>query len=571
MQSNFIQEVEAVLHLIKKKLPNSNCQQALKDLVVDVAQDQQLITVLGEFKRGKSTLINAFIQEPLLPSDVTPTTATINIISHSEETDIQVVKHTGEVEEHRFSRDILQNYTFEGAEELEKVHHINIRLNLQQLHEKLVIVDTPGVGDLNEHRLDVTYSYIPRSNLVLFVFDATTPIRRTEIEYLEEVLKLKFGEIIFIANFIDRLDDDELEETMEYMEARLKKIMKDEPFQIFPISSKMALENPQDPDFQRLLSYMIQQLEEGEATKKKMALYENRFQHLYEFVKEEIEQIEQVRKASDEELTIAYRKIDELKQRQERDKETLRQYMKDRQEEVISLTWKSVDHFRNGLVEDVHEVIDMYDGPKFQNLIEKQIPSMIKNRLKNWVITYTPQIEKLIYKLEKEVVEGFHTMFHQEIGALRASHASNYLEGKAYHVQTRSGSSNMSVTAGMITAGAGTILIFLSGGLLLPIITMAGFPFLNKFLSEKKLEALKADVIPHIDEEIDKIIDNLKSSTKQYIEDEVHHIHEKAIIRYEEMVKSSQLTLEEEMYVRKQTSVSALPSIELQDLLLMKK
>src|ERR1051326_5232180 len=43
-----------------------------------------VITVLGEFNRGKSSFINSLLGKPVLPVGVTPTTATINIVSYSE-------------------------------------------------------------------------------------------------------------------------------------------------------------------------------------------------------------------------------------------------------------------------------------------------------------------------------------------------------------------------------------------------------------------------------------------------------------------------------------------------------
>jgi GTPase SAR1 family protein len=571
-QANLVQQCESLLSLINGKLPDAFYKNTLVDLLSDVKQDEHYITVLGEFKRGKSTLLNALIKDSLLPSDVTPTTATINVLKHNYENGIDIFMQNGDIKGHALSPETLQNYTFETGEELQDVHHIDIHLDLDHLHEKAVLVDTPGVGDLNEHRLDVTYSYIPRSNLVIFVFDATTPIRKTELDYLQDtVLKLKFGEIIFVANFIDRLDEEEMEETMDYMETRLKKVMKEESFTIFPISSREAIKDPHNPDFEKLEKYIKHQLTQGEASKEKLSFYESRFNHIYNMVEEEIETIEQIRKSSDEELANAYAQLEAFKKEQEKNKETLRRYIAERKEEIIALTSKSIDHFEEGLIEDVHEAIQLYEGPKFKSFIEKNIPALMKKRLKNWVNSYSPQIEKLIRKLEQEMIDGFNQLFSQEIGTLRMNYSANRLEGKGFTVHTKSGSSDTTVTSGMIAGGAGAIMVLLSGGLLFPIITMAGFPFLNKVLAEKRLEKLKAEVTPHVDTEMEKVIGKLKESTKQYIVDEIIHLEEKALIRYEEHMKVFERTLEMEMQRRKKDQVSELPIIEMNELLLIKQ
>jgi len=570
--SRLVKQCEALLSLINTKLPDAFYKNTLNNLLSDIKNDEHYITVLGEFKRGKSTLINALIKNPLLPSDVTPTTATINVIKHSHEKGMTIFMQNGDNIKCELSEETLQNYTFEKGEAFQDIHHIDLQLDLHHLNEKVVLVDTPGVGDLNEHRLDVTYSYIPRSNLVMFVFDATTPIRKTELDYLQDtVLKLKFGEIIFVANFIDRLDEEEMEETMDYMETRLKKVMKEESFTIFPISSREAMKNPHDPDFARLENYIQQQLVQGEASQEKLDFYKTRFLHILKMVEEDIENIEKIRKSSDEELANAYSQLKAFKKKQEQNKQTLRQYIEERKAEIIMLTSKSVDHFEKELLEDINESIQLYEGPKFKSFIEKTIPTLTKKRLKNWVNSYSPQIEKLISKLEQEMINGFNELFSQNIGSLRMNTSIHQLEGKGFNVNTKSGSSDTTVTSGAIAAGAGTIMVLLSGGILFPIITMAGFPFLNKVLAEKKLEKLKVEVIPHVEQEVEKVITKLKESTTQYIVDEIRHLEEKALIHYEEHVRAYERTLETEMQRRKKEQVSELPTIEMNDLLLIKQ
>ena len=64
---------------------------ALKELQEDMDNDFFTVVVLGEFKRGKSTFINAVLQTELLPVDVLPETATINALMYSEKPTVQVV------------------------------------------------------------------------------------------------------------------------------------------------------------------------------------------------------------------------------------------------------------------------------------------------------------------------------------------------------------------------------------------------------------------------------------------------------------------------------------------------
>ncbi|MBD8071171.1 dynamin family protein [Bacillus sp. PS06] len=569
--AELIQQTQSLLTLIEEKIPHAAYKEAIRDLLHDIQADEHLITVLGEFKRGKSTLINALIEQPLLPSDVTPTTATINVLRHAEQSGTTVYMQNGEIIDDQVSPQHLKSFTFEEGSDLQDIHHLEIKLPLGQLGEKMVIVDTPGVGDLNEHRLDVSYSYIPRSSVVLFVFDATTPLRKSEMEYLTEtVLKLSFGEVVFVANFIDRLDEDELEETLDYMNTRLKKVMKDVPFRLFPLSSKDALCDPQNPEFVQLLSYLKKQAHQGAGSITKFSFFEERLSKLFTVVQQDIEQIEDMRQATDTELEQALAEIQDFNQQAKVHEDTLSDYIASRKHEIVQLTFKSIDHFEENVKESIRENIELFDGPKFKNYVEKTIPVTIKHQIKGWVNSYSPQIETLIKKLEKEILNGFSTLFKQEMSLLRKSDSSHSLQELGLSIKTAAKSSDTTVTSGLITAGAGTIMVLLSGGLLLPVITLAGFPLLNKLLGEKKLAEAKAEVLPQIDEEISHLIEKLKTSTGQYIADEVDQLERKAFLRFEQYVASYKQSLEFELAKRERKHAENHPDIKMEELLSIK-
>src|SRR5260370_11670144 len=57
------------------------------------------VLVLGEFKRGKSTLINALLGANLLPANVTPTTALLTLIKYGSEVKIELIPFRGEPHE----------------------------------------------------------------------------------------------------------------------------------------------------------------------------------------------------------------------------------------------------------------------------------------------------------------------------------------------------------------------------------------------------------------------------------------------------------------------------------------
>ena len=88
----------------------------LNSLMSDIHRDFYTVVVLGEFKRGKSTFINAILGEPLLPMDVLPETAVISAIMYDDEPCIGVVHSDGTATEGEVSREYLQRFSAQSAE-----------------------------------------------------------------------------------------------------------------------------------------------------------------------------------------------------------------------------------------------------------------------------------------------------------------------------------------------------------------------------------------------------------------------------------------------------------------------
>ena len=152
-----------------KKLSDMECvhqsgkADALNELTSDIQDDFFTIVVLGEFKRGKSTLVNALLGERILPTDVLPETATINAIMYSETPMLSVVMRDGTEEHGEVSEQFLKKFSARNPQALaEQVKYIKIGYPADILQQNVVIVDTPGVSDINEQRCEVTHRFLPR-------------------------------------------------------------------------------------------------------------------------------------------------------------------------------------------------------------------------------------------------------------------------------------------------------------------------------------------------------------------------------------------------------------------------
>lgn len=196
---------------IKKILSDKDIQR-IKDwegLLKKRASDEFSVVVMGDFKRGKSTLINAVLGKNVAPADVSPETITINKISFGEDSLREAVLKNGK--RLRLNADEL------GRSELEQIiqripapiDHIEIQENIPILKE-ISIVDTPGLGDVLKSFEDQVQDYLNRADAVIYVVSVLSPLSESEQAYLcASILPQRFSRLLVAANMSDCLDTEE--------------------------------------------------------------------------------------------------------------------------------------------------------------------------------------------------------------------------------------------------------------------------------------------------------------------------------------------------------------------------
>jgi GTPase Era involved in 16S rRNA processing len=217
--------------------------------------------VLGEFNHGKSTFINALLGGPVLPTGITPTTALLAHITHGPKPKATAVTEAGDRKP--IDAAALADWlTVDGlakekpaggktgktdnvgktanTEKTAAIHHVELEYPAAVLQNRLTLVDTPGVNDINEQRADITYGYLPRADAAVFLLDATQILTASERQFLEErILRSTRDRLIFVVAKVDLLDEAELAETLKFARQHLGAIVP-EPA-IFPVSAKKAL------------------------------------------------------------------------------------------------------------------------------------------------------------------------------------------------------------------------------------------------------------------------------------------------------------------------------------------
>ena len=212
-------DIEAVLDTTRKLIENKELDKILGNefiqelkywdtTITKRCNEPFTIVILGEFKRGKSTIINALLGKELAPTNVSPETYTINEISYGETQQVEAVLENGQ----RIPLDIsdITRDRLEIKMKLfpAKISYIDIRDNSPFLKE-MRIVDTPGLSDLDDLDKQVT-DYLVNADAIMYTTSSLLPFSETEQVFLaSHVQPQRFGMLYVLVNMIDALNSQQ--------------------------------------------------------------------------------------------------------------------------------------------------------------------------------------------------------------------------------------------------------------------------------------------------------------------------------------------------------------------------
>lgn len=154
------------------------------------------VLVVGEFKQGKSQLVNALVNAPVCPVDDDIATAVPTVVKYAETTSVALVREGASPDSPPQRTDIplnkLAEYVSEAGNPGNKalLAYAEIAIPRKLLSGGLALVDTPGVGGLGSAHGAATMSALPSADAVLLVSDAAQEYTRPELDFLAAAMKL---------------------------------------------------------------------------------------------------------------------------------------------------------------------------------------------------------------------------------------------------------------------------------------------------------------------------------------------------------------------------------------------
>jgi len=208
-------------------------------------EDRFHLAVLGQFKRGKSTLLNALLGSQVLPTSVIPLTAIPTFIKWGLQPAAKVCFQRDRPAEQFSGIEIGElNAFLAGFVSEEKnpgnrlaVAEVEVSYPAPILQSGVVLIDTPGIGSTFKHNTEATLNFLPQCDAALFIVSPDPPITEVEVEFLKEV-RSEMNRIFFVFNKSDYLTGAELEQSVVFFQRVLKDkaCIKEEPV-IFRVSA----------------------------------------------------------------------------------------------------------------------------------------------------------------------------------------------------------------------------------------------------------------------------------------------------------------------------------------------
>lgn len=230
----------SILFELSEQVSLTHTAASVKETLEKVRDEHFEVAIVGEFKRGKSTLINALLGQEVLPADVLPATATLNRVTYSEKPYVSIEYKNGEKEEVDIHE--LENYvtklTSESEEKAETVKEATVFYDTEFCRNNVDIIDTPGLND-DEQMTNVTLSILPEIDAAVFVISANSPFSQFEKEFLEKkMLTSDVGRIIFAVNCFGTFGRDDEKKIVETVRQRITRYVMEKAMKVMGEDSR---------------------------------------------------------------------------------------------------------------------------------------------------------------------------------------------------------------------------------------------------------------------------------------------------------------------------------------------
>ena len=248
---------------LAQELGAESVAEEARELAVRVSEGRFYVACIGQFKRGKSTLLNALVGHEVVPTGFVPVTAVPTVIRFGDQPHARVRMRDGAW------RDVdladLKEYVTEelNPENKQSVDGAEVFVPSLLLSSGMCFVDTPGLGSVFTGNTATTQAFIPHIDAALVVVGADPPIAGEELALVESI-GTQVQDLILVINKADRTSDPERAAAVKFTRDVLEKRLHRPMGEVFEVSAAERMEN-RGPlrDWERLLSSLHHLVEDS--------------------------------------------------------------------------------------------------------------------------------------------------------------------------------------------------------------------------------------------------------------------------------------------------------------------
>jgi GTP-binding protein EngB required for normal cell division len=234
-------QVQRLEHLLRSRESTERAAQC-QALISKLAEDRFTLAVVGQFKRGKSSLMNAIIGREILPTGVLPLTSAITILRFGPRERLVVAREDLSFEQEVPLAALVDYVTEQGNPgNQKKVRAAFIEVPSPFLRRGLEFADTPGIGSAIAANTATTNAFIPHCDAVIFVTSVDAPMTEAELEFLRR-LRGVVGKVFCAINKVDLLEQAQWQAVIDFVAGQMRACLGSAQVPVFPVSSRWSLE-----------------------------------------------------------------------------------------------------------------------------------------------------------------------------------------------------------------------------------------------------------------------------------------------------------------------------------------
>jgi hypothetical protein len=212
-----------------------------RSLAERVAAGQFYVACVGQFKRGKSTLLDALVGEAVLPTGVAPVTTVPTVLRYGGERRARVRSEQAgwsEVAARELEQFVAEEH---NPQNRKRIAGVEVFVPSPLLAGGMCLVDTPGLGSVFASNTAATQAFIPHIDAAIVVVGADPPISGEELDIVEAVA-VHVEHLLFVLNKADRVSEQERSAAVVFSRRVLQERLRRPVEAVFEVSALERLE-----------------------------------------------------------------------------------------------------------------------------------------------------------------------------------------------------------------------------------------------------------------------------------------------------------------------------------------